>query len=528
MNNRLKVTGIWIYCFIGIVFSACNDAEQFKQTLDDLPQISNTNAYKYKSAYSVGETMVITGFLYPEKNLKITIGGVEAPLLEEYIGNIKVTPPHGEEYTLNQVSVKITEEMGVGANRPVTVTTAGNTIQGASIEIYALGGEGSFDRPLSLQEIIRFNTNQRQNIYFYCVNGKGTVYYFDNTSKDLRRLRKGETEPEILLTATQLRTDQDGTFTLSRFLAGGVNPQETKAWVSLQTSASTQVSFTEIDLENKTLERLNISTEIAPPYTGNIGEVNLKASGIYPDNTGNVYLYVGPASSAPQDGSAASRALAVAKYNSDTQQVEYIFRTPNTVSQYRDLPGVMLPVSIGNSPFTLYLSPGEAVLYVFYQKRVSGPSGAIEDITAQAVLNLNSRMNILNFIPTNFERDFNSFLGPFEVVKFAYDFGGSSGYLPQAATNFGFMPLPGLRTLFLLYQEKPKNATQYFPSASFPRWLAADFKERRIYQYHTGRFEQGGYALSSATARPDQLLNYDEEGYLYMTANERSVLVKTK
>lgn len=513
----MSILACWM---IITLLSSCDDAEQFKQTLDDLPQINSTSTYKYKSAYGVGDTLTITGFLYPEKGLKITVGGVEAPVFKRK--DIEVKSSAGETYTLNQVSFVITEKMGIGSNRSVLVNTAGNTVQGASIEIYEIGGKGSFSAPLGLEEIIKFNTNRRQNVYLHCINGTGSIYYFDYVSKDLRRLRKGETEPEIILTATQLKTDQNGSFTLSKFLAGGINPQETKAWISVQTSTSTEVSFAEIDLENKTLERLNISTSIATPYTGNIGEVNMKASGIFPDSQGNVYLWIGSTSSAPQDLSAASRASAVAKYDSGTRRLEYIFRTKNADSSY---PGVMLPLSKTSVPFSMYIAPDEALLYVFYQNTVNYLYNTA-DIPSQAVINLNSKAAVMIFTPTNFVYEYTSYLGPFSNIKIAYDFVQGATYYPNAGRNFGFMPLPDMRFLILWYQKT--LLTSGFPSSSFPKWLVADFKEKKMYQYHTGRFEQKDYTLSdNSTGRPDQVLNYDDEGHLYMTASERQVLVKT-
>lgn len=523
-RNKFGMT-ILLFCAFVVTLTGCKDAELFKQQLDDLPQISNTQANKYKSAYGIGDTLTITGFLYPEKNLKISVGGVEAPILQP-VKQFTEKSPVNDKYTIDRVSVVITRAMGVGADRPVAVTSAGNTVQGAPIEIYDTGGQGSFATPLTLQELVKFNTSRKQNIYLSCVNGKGTIYYFDYVDKNLKRLNKGQTQPEILLTATQLKTDQNGSFTLSKFLAGGVNPQETKAWVSIQTSAATQVSFCEIDLETKALKRLNISTEIAAPYAGNIGEVKMKASGIYPDSKGNVYLWIGPSVSTPQDNTAATRSLAVAKYNSQTQQLEYIFKTYNS-SDYTSMPGVSLPIAEDyRTPYNLYISPDEALLYVFYSSAVNY-FGVVSAVTAQAVVNLNSKANILTFIPSNFRYDYKSYMGPFEIVKLAGSaFGflqGGYGYQPDAGINFGFMPMAGMRNIFLFYQTKPTTA----PAQNFPKWLVTDFKNKRVYQYHPDIFSLGSYTLTSSSISPDELLNYDEDGHLYMTASQRSVLVKT-
>lgn len=73
----------------------------------------------------------------------------------------------------------------------------------------------------------------------------------------------------------------------------------------------------------------------------------------------------------------------------------------------------------------------------------------------------------------------------------------------------GFMPLSNDR-LLVLY-------------TFIPTWGVLDFAGDRGDQYAPGKFDYQGFAFT----QNDLLLNYDQEGQLYMSANNGVILVKT-
>lgn len=115
-----------------LLTAACKKSENFYQSLVDLPEIRKI----YDNAYEVGSQMIITGRLNPDNGLKIEIGGITAKItgLTKVVGGGTQYAP----YYVDQATLTITKEMGIGPNRPVKITSAGNTIDGPPIEIFHL------------------------------------------------------------------------------------------------------------------------------------------------------------------------------------------------------------------------------------------------------------------------------------------------------------------------------------------------------------------------------------------------------
>jgi hypothetical protein len=97
--------------------------------------------------------------------------------------------------------------------------------------------------------------------------------------------------------------------------------------------------------------------------------------------------------------------------------------------------------------------------------------------------------------------------------------------------------MPGKKLQIMQYQfygpygSDPVEAAKH----GFPKWTTLSFTEQRIYAYAPGRCNVGNYTFGPynrfngpSIDNTDQLLNYDEEGNLYMTANGKTVLVKTQ
>ncbi len=499
---------------LAVLFNSCKKADNFNAQLNDLPQISNEVQYQYRAAYGVGDTLTITGLLHPEKQLKVTVGGIEAPVVKT--AQVKYVLTTGSESgLLDQVSVIITEAMGIGASRTVSVSSGGNVIDGASIEIFALGGEGSFASPLKMTA--HYMPDTRQNVYLNCINGRGDIYYFGFADNALYHIKKDGSR-DILLKAAELQIDQNGPFTLSTFIAGGVNPQGTQAWISVQSPTGTR--FCQVDLAAKKVTTLSQASVIRAPYEGDIATLNTTISGVYPDSKGNVYVLVGPVVNTPE-----YTAQAIAKFTVADRSLKYIFKTVRAAA---DMPGTGFGLTQENQGISVRFYPEEASMYLFSNRTVSTGGQAI-NVTGITAYNLNSGVKTGEFAPNNVNFQYARSLGPFNAVRIAFDFGLTNNFQPQAGVNFGFLPMPGNRLQFLLYQVAPRTTSNEAVSG-FPKWEVIDFKNQRLYQYAPGTCDLGNYTfgpISGGSSRIDQILNYDQEGHLYTTANGKTAIVKT-
>lgn len=118
------------------------------------------------------------------------------------------------------------------------------------------------------------------------------------------------------------------------------------------------------------------------------------------------------------------------------------------------------------------------------------------------------------------------------------DFAGLSGdteitYLPQPS-RFGFMPIKNGRLLLFYYLGR--NGVHY---EKFPAVGVLDFPNRRGDKYSPGKLETGSFEIKGVVSNTlsflyndmsasDKMLNYDERGMIYLSANGRSFLVKTR
>lgn len=496
-----KISGrLFLLLLPVLLFTACEMTEEFKEELDDLPQISNSERYKYRAAYAVGDTLKITGILYPGKGLKVRVGDSEAPIVKAerigYMGS-KVNP-EGKD-SLDRVSVIVAEEMGTGVDRPLQLELKGNTVMGNSIDIYTLGGDGSFTQPLKIVNLYTFPSNRRTNTFLHCISGKGEVYYFNHTDRQLYRINK-DASRDTLLTSAQVKGAGLWSFNATTpFLGGGVNPQGTKAWFTVITSQYNYL-FCEADLQTRTTNVLNTSTAIGPVYQGAIGEVNAVISGAFPDSRGNVYVKIGTKNNdvAPGQGSS-DQTIAVALYNTATGQLRYMFKTQRAGAS---VPGKALNNNYYmGSDFRFY--PEEGNMYLIqsysYANDNTGESYSSRGLT---LYNLTTRLQQNDFYPGAGTE----MIGPFSEVY---------SLIPS---TFGLMPLPGQRILGLTGYDKN--------TAVYPKLLVIGFNAQRVYQYAPEILDQETNTFD-ATGTQNELLNYDEEGHLYLTANRRVNIVKT-
>jgi hypothetical protein len=503
-----------------VLISACKKTDDFKTKLDALPQINNENKYAYLPAYGVGDTMTIVGRLQPKNNLKIQIGKAEASIVSvDSIPYLAGTYPSTSQQMMDRVKIIITQAMGLGRDIPVKITSGGYSINGAGIEIYALGGKGSFSESLGITDHVQLS--DPNNVFLQCINGKGDLYFFDVPSKSLKHISK-DGNFETLMTQRQLTGNQ---FSLQAFVAGGLNPQSTKAWYSVKTA--TGDAFVEADLQSKTIKVLNQSNGLKAPFEGLIGQVNLAVTAVYPDSKGNVFL--GIAGEVPVQHTPVEIG-AVAKYSSSDGSLAYLFKT------FAALPGMNGVYIEGPNRFAsgLRILPDESTLYVLSTESVR-VLGNITSVPSFLVFDLESRLMIkkFNLLPEGPSILPKRYTGPFSNLRINLDVGSTDG-------GFGYLPLPGQRLQFLLYQfldgalATGQGGVDISALVGGPKWMVLDFQAERTYQYAPGPADITGYRFEPyyqygkpASAFKDQLLNYDEQGQVYMTANGKRRIVKT-
>jgi hypothetical protein len=503
MKNHLKYNQIkmlkhtvrmLVLCFMYMALFSCKKANEFYNTLANLPQISNNPIYAYKTTYVVGDTLKITGRLpYNSDDFTISVGGIIAPIVD------KTTIGKGD-LARDKVAVIISAEM-VGKAKEVKVVSGGISAIGASIDVYTEGGEGSFTAALSNRNIATFNSSS--NIFLHCVNGKGDVYYFAPTGNKIYQIRKDGTQIQLY----DLSVIQPGNISLDQFISGGITPDGRQLYFSIKTTDGDYV-FAGLELSTHSLRIINRSSITEAPFEGNMINVKTIITDIYPDNKGNVY--VGIDFNTGRDGSYIPGAIA--RYQSSNNTLKYLIRDFNFAKRIPGLPGADVDFTL---TVEMRLSPTEDLLYLMQDSFLGGGLFNIEvydlpSIRKIQTLNVNTgRGENLYDVITNFQK-----------VGFRLAF-----HEPESA--YGYLPMPGRRLQVLMYQQI-NGSVDLANTDGFPRWIVLDFPNQRTYAYSPGRFRIGNNAFRKVGQRMDELLNYDEEGHLYTTANGRTSLIATR
>lgn len=495
----MKYVRLSINMLLVVVFGSCNKANEFYDTLDALPQIVNTTGYAYNSTYIVGDTLKIVGKLNSyQPDFSISIGGVSAEITD--IDSVAITGGTMRE----QVSLLITEEMA-GRGREVKVSSGGHSTMGASINVYTEGGEGSFDAILSNRLVASLGNST--NVFLHCISGKGEVYYYDPTDNKLYRIEKDGTQNELYDFNGGIGSSD---IPLSEFVAGGVTPDGETLYFSAKTADNDYV-FARIDLANTSLSIINRSAVIASPYQGNANSAQIVVSGIYPKDNGTVYIGVGFHSG--RDGTFIPGAFA--RYNSTDNSLTYVFKeyTFFRRGNYTGMPGTQLDMSY---TCEFRVSPTEDLLYLIQSSYLGGNVNNID------VYELSAGVHLQNLESTE-----SSVTTKYNVVNV---FSGLSIPLTynEPGTAYGYLPVRDRRLQVLMYQQV-NNSVTAANQLGFPRWIVLDFEEERTYSYAKDRFRIGSYAFRRlGINRQDLLLNYDEEGNLYSTANGLTALIATR
>lgn len=500
-----------IYCSLTVlalltILAGCKKAENYYQKLDAQPEVRRN----YGAVYGVGDTLTLTGRLNPQNNLQIRVGGIIAKI--ESITRQPVPRENNIMDTLERAKVVITKEMGIGVDRKVEVTSGGTTVQGPSIQIVESIESGVLPAPLQLMKHADLTTG---TIPLFCQNGKGSIYLYQ-PNKAVVRI--GKSGASTSLFNGESLTDQFGQFSIITFNSGGVDPQEQNLYFSAVTSdgnadnaGNTIFRLCRYNLQNNTLTTMNRSVypntasqrilSVFSPYEGTIGAVKIFAvAGIYPDSKGNVFLNVATTSGYVR--------------LSANGQVKYLFRAgatspaiynPATGSNYstdevlRLLPGVLL--TSGTAAFRAIL-PDENLIYM----RIGAFASNIRQI------DMSNAVEVYGFTPTYVPAIHQGGIpfisGTFDILTGGYETSNPPGL-------FGYLPLPGAKVLILYYQD--------LNSRSYPALGTLNFTERVGRRYAPGKLVKNGFVMTSA----DRMLNYDEEGMIYMTANTGTTIIKT-
>jgi|GEM_PF-5464799 hypothetical protein len=465
-----------IALLLALSFSACKKAEQYYKKLDAQPEVRN----EYQTVYGIGDTLILDGRLNAENQLEIKIGGVKA----EIASLTKI------QEVIDRAKIIITSEMGIGPDRPITISSGGNVIQIRSIEIIESSAMGQLPGPVKWQRVTSLS---RGTMPLFCLNGKGTVFFW-TVANSIIRIAKDGTSTQMFDGNTL--TDNFGSFTINAFNAGGVDPSEQYAYFSAITTDGNADNVTNdiyrlcrIDLQKGQLTTLNRSvlpktnpTQASmQPYEGLIGNVKIfQVTGIYPDRKGNVYVQLS------QEQNAMAKLAADGRF-------KYLLNYNNNPQSNNPLPGVKTRQAL-EFPYAIY--PDEGLLYA----RLQGGTVSVSlfDLNAQAEIYTNN---------------------------FTYWSPVSSIYQPYISGTFAVLTLPSQSANLALPGKRLLNFYNERADRGVPATMGLlNFNLKRGERYAPGGIAAGIYTLSPGA---DQWLNYDEEGMIYGTANSKSVIVKT-
>jgi len=375
--------------------------------------------------------------------------------------------------------------MGIGPDRPITITSSGNTIQVRSIEIIESSTMGHLQGPVQWQRVVNLPSGTTP---LFCLNGKGTVFFW-TTANTVTRIAKDGTSTQVF--SGNGLSDSFGNFTISTFNAGGVDPTERYLYFSAITAdgnadnlTNNIYRFCRVDLQSGQLTTLNRSAlpktnptlASMQPHEGGIAKVKVfQATGICPDSKGNVYVQLS------QD--------AMAKLTTDGQFIYLLNYNSNP-----SLPGVKIRQPLALS---LAVSPDEGLLYARLQGVTVGVS--LFDLDAQAEIYTNA---------------------------FTYWNPVTSVYDPYISGTFGVLTLPSQSANLALPGKRLLNFYNARADRNVPATLGLlNFDLKRGERYAPSGLNTGTFNLDNGT---DQWLNYDGEGMIYGTANSKTVIVKTK
>ena len=516
--NKVSKSVLGICCLMGLVFSACDDANRFYEKLDFQPEIfPDASAY---SVYSVGDTMLVKGRLHPENNLEIHVGDTKAEIIRTYVDTVAYS---NDKYIVDVAQVLITQEMGIGRDRPVSLTSGGETIRLNPIEIVGDANKGILEHQLELVKIADFPAN---SILIPCYSGSGSIYLWnENVRKLSKSLPNGSLAPLFDGTAC---TDASGTFAVTEFFAGAVSPDDRYFYFNARVTETGQSASLYVyklcryDLQTRELTTLNRTEyyaavnskktiEYMKPFEGNIGEVKIhKLTAIYPDSKGNLYCDV--------QGHFLTRLDARGDYR-------YLFDISEKISSVNPETDKFYP-NIYQSDEKRWLGISE--VHQYYPGIITRYPPSLIDAEAgimyQMIVNGNLELTDLRTLTpiASYENRLMGKEPPYATASLASFNGGLAGYVKPLPVNGKLLGL-----YFLLAYPDTENdySAPLYDQKQLPAFCEIDFGEEQSLRYAPKRLLFNGFKIHQ---RKDRLINYDAEGMVYMTMNSGSVIVKTR
>ncbi|MET6998689.1 hypothetical protein [Chitinophaga defluvii] len=487
-------------CLCLALLYGCKKADNFYETLDGLLQVDGSADRAYRTSYVVGDTLQIYGLLKADKDLEVWINGIKGNIIDKSLVDYRTS--EGDQRNMDRIRVLISEEM-IGSNLPVEFRNGDLRGTGPAIDVLSYYGNNSFTQELTQQTTYTFP--DRSNIFLYCASGKGDVYYYSQTDKRIRHIGKDGTSAVIKDLSLPL---PDGA-NVQEFLAGGVDPGKQNLYFSVHTDKG--YALYRMILANQNLTLLNSSASIGAPFSGQLSAVQIAVTSIYPDKNGNLFLGIGNSTILK------SLPVALAYCTAADQSFSYLYKWDGSVP---GLPAELLPLGTDHRGWRL--NPDEKRLYILGFSNITGFAIDVYDTESRV------KLQRVSFAGGN---DPFTFVGNFPSLKINL----SNGNTNSPDLCFGLMPMPGNRLQALLYQYYQYPATNELASGrDFPKWTVFDFDSNRTYAYAKGKFDQGAVVFNPSTylfpknSAVDELLNWDEDGHLYMSTNGKKLLIKTK
>lgn len=474
----MRVLKIYLLVFVmALVAQSCDRTEDYFNTLVDIPQLDLSKARAYKTSYAIGDTLWIFGkFQQPRKEITVTIGNTLASIARnEKVAELSETTTDGRIDTLDRLAIVITEEMGIGKNRPVTLRSGDNLLNCPGIEIRDKGisfDPYAFDAAITLAE---YHTLPANVLMAELVNGKGSIYYFNLGDKQFYAVKNGKAE--VVLNADILSTALNTAFSISTVYALTVDSKEEYLYFSAR--ANNNYLLIKYSLLSGQAQILNARPTVTSGLNGTykqgdmIGSMEFVLWKLLADGKGNLYGYVASAISGTTATNAGTIKIAA------TGQISYLYK-PN---------GSILPGTVLNEEYSVV---DNAVI-------------SIED----------ERMYMLkNRTITQYE--WTSLRKLNEVSPAAATQNPEGKYVGL----FGQINLP----------QWSKQTTLPLVPGKFLVWNTArelyviDFEEEKVVLYAPD-CDWGSYTFSSSENR---ILNYDESGHLYMIYGKENKILKTQ
>lgn len=299
---------VFLFLLTTIILS-CKKVEQRNTFVSGILSISAG----FKTAYSIGDTMTITGRLSAgNTDFNVKIGNVNAAILSK-----STTPYHNnytnEETTVDIVKLLITEEMGLGEQIKVVISSGGQVLNTPLISIrrYAVPS-GQTDTTLFVDKTLEWEPSNPED---YVLNDSGLPYilgtcvtlnghlYFHN----YHGIFKVENNVvQQLLKKDDQFNDGINTFTITGFIGSVTDPDERYLYFSaeiadpaIDNSAFYAYRLCKMDLVTKKIQTINTSTIaieqsgdpiIESPYQGPAAQVKMVATNLKMDAVGNLFF----------------------------------------------------------------------------------------------------------------------------------------------------------------------------------------------------------------------------------------------